>query len=306
MIKFTISILITGMCFLAHSSYLLAQAPVKHISILPDCFFEPNLRDSLRDYAIGISDPDLIDSEAYKQAKLRGAAVLAMAKTFTFSKSVESYQSVFNTKAKQEVNKCFARLTCKFDTVGLRIEEKYYSEFDECFLLLSKHERKLKLFDEFKLEAVYYFSSTKSTDYVETGMIGFDIMDSESSKLLLFSKYRVDNRCDIVSKFNEENTYKSDKLYIYPDKISSDYFDSKLLCADLKYSFWSGYLSAIIKAVNVNCLANSKTISMKKEHVKFEQVTRDLSEDKYSFKIQSMSLKNNTLCIKPIINKLGE
>ncbi|MDE5422433.1 hypothetical protein L3073_09465 [Ancylomarina sp. DW003] len=293
--------LLSGMCFLVHFSSLLAQTPELHSSALPSWVFNKHKKDGNMHYAVGVSDPHLNEKQSYKQAVLRGAAILSMVEGFTYSKTVQSFREERNGKIRS-VNKRLVNLHTEFDTLGIKVERIYRSKFNECFVLLSKAKCQYSRYNkEFEMQADCYFSDGEGTNSSDRAVMSFVVVSKNNLEKILYTQYSIDKRYEMVSNMGDSINLISDNKYIYKDenKVSEIQVEYS---SGLSQSFWVAYISCIIDSLNFHINDRAQNTSLKGSGLAHAFSDTYIADEDYCLSIGRMMICNNKLYVNSQID----
>lgn len=302
-------ILTLGMYTGVHSSCLYGQTPAVSSSNLPEWIFNLSDSDSSDYYAIGISDPGMNRESALSQAKIRAVSLLYLSRGFRYNKVFESYKSQTRDVKFSAKNSIYTVLSCRFDTSDIIVRKLYYSDLDECFVLVSSPAADFaKTGKQFFLEASLVSFMIEGNQALNYGLMEFKISNSRDETIHFYSKYFLDTRIEISSGTSKKditgNTMKygyrnqNETLLQTGEKYTSEY---------LGYSFWDGYLTSVIRGAAFSFNSDTGTSSISKNgDTKTQSLNRVMVDEYYQIHISNIAVKDNRLNTLIKIKEINE
>ena len=254
--------------------------------------------DSLFIFAVGVSDPGMGKMEALEQSKLRASALLALKEGFQFSKMFDSYKTQNDVEEISMKNSSNVILHCMYDTSGVKIEETFFSEFNECYVLVSKSiEEKKNTSNPFIFEASLFSALDEINTKVMRGILSINISENFSETDYSYSKYFLDSQVDIASTINDKIIPFTNNIYHYKNQNYCSIDSAKLTISEsIRNSFWDGYITSIIRSTAYYFNSNVKVSGVSEDaNSKSQTFNRVLVDEYYHLNISNLSIVNNTI-----------
>ena len=287
-----------------HKYYLIPEQ-------LPKWFFKPGNFASSTKFVIGISDPGLDSSKAFKQAILRAKALLLLSKNARVE-NISDHYSVTREAAGQYAHDSqfldFTRVGSGKSDYGqkLSIDQKFYTKYEEGIVLVSL--------------------GTGDTEIVDTLLVTGELMQlAREEKIALentvFCRFIIQNKpssCPSDSFVKNEYTFKSreNKLDII-STMGSDTFsfpvhpyrylpssdslpeDTAMVAHQfsLRNGLWNAYINLILSKVNFHnkYLKSKIKTSYDNYSIKNQDLIRTVSRNLFSFSLQAIEISDQEL-----------
>ena len=244
---------------------------------------------------LGVSDPDLKPDVALNQAVLRGASIMGLCSYSHFEKLNKWYvekESISNEKVSS--NQILVSLISRFDTVNIKILNKFYNKFGECFVLLQNKSLNISNVGVFGTKLIYYSSNTNKNIRV----IDF-IINHNYNQILKYKKRTINSRSEITSYIKDSIQVRSNCAHLYESEKSTKLIDNNYASESLKSFFWDSYITALSKSIYYNYNSTSTFSSLtKQKNTNLRIMYRSIVEEKYTIKISKIQILRNKLYIK--------
>jgi len=284
---------------------------VLHPAHLPDWFFQMPKSDQQTKYAIGISDPGMLEDDAFKLAELRAKSILSLLLqpvvtgiTDNFSNErINANSDEFTTKY---VN--YFRILSKLSVhqENFEIVERFFTSFNEAIVLL-KYNKSATLtdvtdsinvvVDVYQAERQKYNKFEMEEKYEITGKFINDTFAENFS----YSFQALNNLFEITSNFNKKELKFPYMNFRYQGQNQGHSFEFNSAGGNkLNYGLWKSFMETILQEIVI--MSQSGSVAIKQVGDDFisknQNLSRELSEASLLFKINSIEINSNRLSVK--------
>lgn len=254
-------------------------------------------------FGIGVSGPGLDRDDARRQAKLRGAAVMALCKGHSLEKVLEHYKEKKPEIGSAGKANIMVKLSTRFDTAGVIICDEYYNRYGECFLLVKKERDDTS--KRCGLTCFMYMSEYDVRNDVDLGRLEIEIsVGGKLTDRYVKRSYKRRQYFEACFDGKDVNFPGSAYSYICYSGISGKLKHPAVNSAGLlKYSFWSGFIPALCKAIagRFNSEANIGA-SSELTNLKARNFIRAISDELYSVSIRIIGVEDNKIGLNTVVN----
>jgi hypothetical protein len=287
-----------------HKFYLIPEK-------LPGWFFHPEDHVSPQRYAIGISDPGLDSSEAFRIAKLRATAMLLMSENIQLE-NISDYYTVIRedgahfNKGSQFVD--FTKVKTKriYNPATFEVKKKFFTKYKEGIVLLSYKPVEKTEKDTLRVEAELMQLSREDQVLLEnTVYCKFNIHSHPDStkntgkKILDYTYKQHGDRFAVISLSNSDTLSFPVHPYRYfssTDTIKNDtnYINTGV---GLQNGLWNAYVNLFLSNLNFynKSLSSKVKTSYDNYSKKNQDLVRTVSMNTISFRLSGMEIKDQVL-----------
>jgi hypothetical protein len=282
---------------------------------LPGWFFNPPQSTRTTSYAIGISDPDLPQCEAFEQAYIRAKmlAVLFNSSTLSYIRDIftSSRDGVYQTRYRQRFD-TFFRLTATelADSTQFTIVSQHMTRYNEAIVLLSFTPSP----DNIARDKMFKFSSIASVLYIEA-QIG-EVFEPQSSydlkaEVVYPEAKIISTTYNSTNKGDREQTYSTFKdkeirfpLFVY--RYSNPFWQAHTRPLVSHHGLWGMYMRQMLQHITLT--TEQETIRLRSLGQQTEpeslDMAREISSKRARINLNSIEFTTDDMIFDMTIEKL--